>query len=81
MSFVSKVVSLLFNMLSRLVNNFSSKEQVSFNFMAAVTICSDFEDQKIKSVTVFIVFTSICHEVMELDANIKRNKSEYFPGP
>ena len=23
--------------------HFSSKEQVSFNFMAAVTICSDFE--------------------------------------
>ena len=41
--FVSKVVSLLFNMLSRLVGySFTSKEQASFNFMAAVTICSDF---------------------------------------
>ena len=38
---VGKVMSLLFNMLSRLVIA-SSKEQVSFNFMAAVTICSDF---------------------------------------
>ena len=28
-------------MLSRLVINFSSKEQAFFNFMAAVTICSD----------------------------------------
>ena len=37
-TFVGKVMSLLFNMLSR----FSSKEQVSFNFLAAVTICSDF---------------------------------------
>ena len=37
-TFVSKVMSLLFNVLS----SFSSKEQVSFNFMAAVTICSDF---------------------------------------
>ena len=37
-TFVSKVISLLFNMLS----SFSSKEQVSFNFMAAVTIYSDF---------------------------------------
>ena len=36
-TFVSKVVSLLFNMLSRIV-----KEQVSFNFMATVTIYSDF---------------------------------------
>ena len=40
--FVGKVMSLLFNMLSRLVIAFLFKEQVSFNFMAAVTICSDF---------------------------------------
>ena len=40
-TFVSKVISLLFNRLCRLVS-FSSKEQASFNFMAAVTICSDF---------------------------------------
>ena len=50
-TFVGKVMSLLFNMLSRFVS-FSSKEQVSFNFMAAVTICSDFGAQKIKSDTV-----------------------------
>ena len=41
-TFVGKVMSLLFNMLFRLVIAFSSKEQVSFNFMATVTICSDF---------------------------------------
>ena len=41
-TFVGKVISLLFNMLSRLVISFPSKEQVSFNFMAAITICSDF---------------------------------------
>ena len=34
-TFVGKIMSLLFN-------SFSSKEQASFNFMAAVTICSDF---------------------------------------
>ena len=38
--------------------------------MAAVTICSDFGAQKIKSLTVSIVFISICHEVMEPDAMI-----------
>ena len=38
---VGKLMSLLFNMLSRLVIT-SSKEQASFNFMAVVTICSDF---------------------------------------
>ena len=43
---------------------------MSFNFMAAVTICSDFGAPKIKSVTVSIVSQSICHEVMGLDAII-----------
>ena len=40
-TFVGKVMSLLFNMLSRLVITFLP-QQASFNFMAAVTICSDF---------------------------------------
>ena len=43
-TFVSKVMSLHFNMLS----SFSSMEQVYFNFMAAVTICSDFGAQENK---------------------------------
>ena len=40
-------MSLLFNMLSRLVylSSFSSKEPVSFSFMTAVAICSDFGAQ------------------------------------
>ena len=46
-TFVGKVMSLLFNMLSRLVgHSFSSNEQASFNFMAAVTISSDFGAQE-----------------------------------
>ena len=52
--FVGKEMSLLFNMLSRLV--IASKEQTSFNFMAAVTNCSDFgAKKKKKSLTVSIV--------------------------
>ena len=47
-TFVGKVMSLLFNMLSRLFITFPSKEQASFNFMAAVTICSDLGDPKNK---------------------------------
>ena len=49
-TFVGKVMSLLFNMLSRLVIAFlPSTEQASFYFMvAAVTICSDFGAQKNK---------------------------------
>ena len=38
--------------------------------MAAITICSDFGGQKIKSGTVSTVSPSICHEVMETDAMI-----------
>ena len=42
--FVGKVMSLLFNMLSRLVITFLSRSKHLFGFMAADTICSDFED-------------------------------------
>ena len=47
-----------------------SKQQASFNFMAAVTICSDSGAQKMKSVIVSTVSPSICHEVMGPDAMI-----------
>ena len=51
-------------------HSFSSKEQTSFNFMAIVSISSAFGAQENKSVTVSIVFPSICYEVMGLDATI-----------
>ena len=48
-TFIGKVMSLLFNMLSRLVITFLPRsKQASFNFMAAVTICSDFAAPKNK---------------------------------
>ena len=37
---------------------------MSFNFMAEVDICSDFEPRKIKSITVSIVSPSVCDEVL-----------------
>ena len=40
-TFVGKVMSLLLNMLSRLVMTFLPRSK-RLNFMAAVTICSDF---------------------------------------
>ena len=51
---------------------FNSKEQMSFNFMAAVTVHSDFggQENKIKSVTVSAFSPSTCHEIMGLDALI-----------
>ena len=41
-TFIDKVMSLLFYMLSRLVITFFPRSKASFNFMAAFTICSDF---------------------------------------
>ena len=68
-TFVGKVMSLLFNMLSRLVIAFFPGNK-HLNFMAAVTICSDFGAQKIKSDTVSTVSPSISYEVMGPDAMI-----------
>ena len=67
-NFVGKVMSLLFNVLSRLVTFFSSKEEVSFNFITVVTICSDIEGKIIKFLTVSIGFPSICNEMVGLGA-------------
>ena len=68
-TFVGKVLSLLFNTLSRLII-FSSKERVSFYLMAAVTMLSDFGAPKINPLTVSTVSPSISHEVMGPDAMI-----------
>ena len=43
--FVGKVMFLLFNMLSRLVIAILPRSKLFFNFVAAVTICSDFGAQ------------------------------------
>ena len=51
-------------------HSFSSKEQASFYFMAAVTIAVILEPPKIKSLTNSISPPFICHEVMQPDANI-----------
>jgi len=47
-TFVSKIMSLLFNMLSRLVVAFLPRSKSLLIFMAAVTICSDFGAQENK---------------------------------
>ena len=69
-TFVGKVMSLLFNLLSRLGHSFSSKEQESFNFMASVTICSNFGDQKNKVFHHFHCFSMYLHEMMKPEAMI-----------
>ena len=69
-TFVGKVMSLLFNMLSSLVIAFLPKSKhllISWlQSLSAVIL----EPPKIKSVTASIVSPSICHEVMGLDALI-----------
>ena len=54
-TFIGKVLSLLFNMLSRFVIVFLSRSK-SFNFMAAPTICSDFGAQGNKSLSLLPLF-------------------------
>ena len=84
--FVGKVMSLLFNMLSRLVIAFLPRsKRLSFlskhllmswlQSLSAVIL----EPKKIKSLTVSIVSLSICHEVMGLDAIISSTQiSKHF---
>ena len=67
-AFVSKVMSLLFNMPSRLVITFlprSKRLLISWLQSPSAVIL---EPPKIKSVTVSIVSPSICHEAMGPDA-------------
>ena len=58
-TFAGKVMSLLFNTLSRFSHGFSSKEQVSFNFTVAVTTSSDFGAQENK-ICHFFHFSPFC---------------------
>ena len=69
-TFVGKVMSLIFNMLSRLVIAFPPKSKhllISWLHSPSAVIL---EPKKIKSLTVSIVSPSICLEAMELDAMI-----------
>ena len=58
-TFVGKVMPLLFSMLSRVDISFSSKEQASFDFMAVVTICSDFGAPPKQSLSLFPLFSHL----------------------
>ena len=67
-TFIGKVMSLFFNILSRLVIAFlprSKRLLISWLQSPSAVI---FEPKKIKLVTVSIVSLSICHEVMGLGA-------------
>ena len=69
-TFVGKVMSLLFNMLSRLHINFLPRsKQLLISWLQSPSAVI-LEPQKIKSATVYTVSPSISHEVMGLDAMI-----------
>ena len=67
-TFVRKIISLHFNMLSRLVATFLPRNKhllISWLQSSSAVIL---EPKRIKSATVPIVSPSICHGVMALDA-------------
>ena len=78
-TFVGKVMSLLFNMLSRLVIAFLPRSRRVFNFMALVTICSDFGAQEHKVCHYFHCFLiylpwsdgTRCHDLSFLNVEFK----------
>ena len=69
-TFVDKVMSLLFNMIFRLVIAFLPRSKhLLISWMQSPSVVM-LEPKKIKSVTVSIVSPSICHEVMGADVMI-----------
>ena len=68
-TFVSKMMSLLFNTLSRFDIAFLPRSKC-LNFMAAVTVCSDFGAQENKIYHCFHFSPSICHEYLIRDSGL-----------
>ena len=69
-TFVGKVMSLLFNMVSRLVITFLPRSKhllISWQQSPSAVIL---EAKKIKSLTVSVVSPSMCHEMTGPDAKI-----------
>ena len=69
-TFFSKVISLLFNMLSSLAIGFLPRSNSPLISWLQSTSAVIWEPKKIKSVSVSIVSPSICHKVMVPDAMI-----------
>ena len=69
-TFVCKVTSLLFNMLSRLVIAFLPRSECLLISWLQSPSAVILKPKEIKSLTVSIVFSSASHEVMGLDAMI-----------
>ena len=77
-TFVGKVMSLLFNMLSKLVIAFLPRSKCLLISCPQSPSAVILELPKIKSLTVSIYSPSICHEVMGLDAMILVNQTDHM---
>ena len=73
-TFVKKVMSLLFNILSKICHSFPSKEQESLNFMATVIIHSGFGAQENVTVSTFPLLPlsdgAGCHDLSFLNIGV-----------
>ena len=69
-TFVGKVMSLLFNMLSKFVIVFLPRSKRLLILWLQSPTAVILEPKKTKSLTISIVFPSICHEVMGPEAMI-----------
>ena len=67
-TFAGKIMSLLFNMLSRFVIAFLSRRKRLFYFMPVVTVHSGFVAQENKICPSSTFLPHICHEVIGMDA-------------
>ena len=64
-TFAGKVISLIFNMLSRFVIAFNPRSKHLLISWLKSPFAVILEPPKIKSVTISIVYPSICHEVID----------------
>ena len=69
-TFVGKVMSLLFSMLSSLIIAFLPRSQHVLVSRLQSPSAVILKPKKRKSVTISIAYPSVCHEVMGLDAMI-----------
>ena len=69
-TFVSKLMSLLFNMLSRFVRAFLPRNKCLLVSWLQTPSAVILGTKEMKSLSVYIVFPPICHDVMGLDAMI-----------
>ena len=77
-TFVSKVMSLLFNTLSRFVIAFLPRSKCLLISWLQTPSAVILEPKKIKSVTVSVVSPSICHKVAEFGRMMSKWGTETF---